>query len=385
MHVFLSAGEPSGDLHAANLARALAARHPGIRLVGYGGDRMAAAGVNLHYRLTRLAVMWFGRAATHLTTFVRLAARAKRYFRSHRPDAVVLVDFPGFHWHVAERARAAGIPVYYFVPPQLWAWAGWRVRKVKRDFTAVLTALPFEDDWYHARGVRTHYVGHPYFDELAGQRLDLEFLATERAKPGPVVALLPGSRNQEVSQNFPTMLAAAKRIREHCPAARFVVAAFNDDQAAVCRNLAFMEGVPAEVHVGRTAELIDRATCCVAVSGSVGLELLNKAKPTVVVYRVSRTFQWVARRLKTCQYISLVNLLAGEELYPEYASPADDSAAVARHVTTWLTDDGARAAVEAKLKALSARVAEPGACGRAADFLLAELSGASKSAHGRAA
>jgi lipid-A-disaccharide synthase len=385
MHVFISAGEPSGDLHAANLARALAARHPGIKFAGFGGDRMAAAGVDLLYPLTRLAVMWFGRVATHLLTFVRLAALAKRYFRTRRPDAVVLVDFPGFHWHLAKRAKAAGIPVYYFVPPQLWAWAGWRVEKVKRNFAAVLTALPFEEEWYHARGVRTHFVGHPYFDELGRQWLDPAFLEAERAKPGPVVALLPGSRNQEVSLNFPTMLAAAKIVRTHCPAARFVVAAFNSDQAAVCRNLAFMEGVPAEVNVGRTPELIDLATCCIAVSGSVGLELLNQAKPTVVVYRVSRTFQWIAQRLKTCQYISLVNLLAGEELYPEHASPADESAAVARHVANWLTDDVARTAVETKLRALKARVAAPGACDRAAEFLLAELSASPKSTRGRAA
>jgi lipid-A-disaccharide synthase len=378
MHVFFSAGEPSGDLHAANLARALAARHPGIKLVGFGGDRMAAAGVTLLYPLTRLAVMWFGRVATHLITFIRLAARAKRYFRTQRPDAVVLVDFPGFHWHIAKRAKAAGIPVYYFVPPQLWAWAGWRVKKVKRNFEAVLTALPFEEEWYRSRGVRTHYVGHPYFDELARQRLDPHFLEFERAKPGPVVALLPGSRNQEVALNFPTMLAAAKVIRSRCPAARFLVAAFNDDQAAVCRNLAFMEGVPADVHVGRTPELIDLATCSVAVSGSVGLELLNKAKPTVVVYRVSRLMHRVALRLKTCPYISLVNLLAGEELYPECASASDESAAVARHIITWLTDPIGREQLETKLRALRARVAVPGACDRAADFLLAEIGGTPK-------
>jgi lipid-A-disaccharide synthase len=185
--------------------------------------------------------------------------------------------------------------------------------------------------------------------------------------------------------NFPTMLATAKIVRAQCPAARFVVAAFNDDQAAVCRNLAFMEGVPVEIHVGRTPELIDLATCCIAVSGSVGLELLNKAKPTVVVYRVSRTFQWVAHRLKTCRYISLVNLLAGEELFPEYASPTDESEGVARHVTEWLTNDVARTALETKLRVLKTRVAESGACDRVAEFLSAELSTSPKSAHGRAA
>jgi lipid-A-disaccharide synthase len=374
MHVFVSAGEPSGDLHGANIAKALAARHPGIKLVGFGGERMAAAGVDLHYPLTRLAVMWFGKIATHLLTFFRLAARAKRYFETAKPDAVVLIDYPGFHWHIAKRARRAGIPVYYFVPPQLWAWAGWRVKKVKRDFTAVLTALPFEGDWYRTRGVRTHHVGHPYFDELAAQQLERAFLHAERAKPGQIVALLPGSRNQEVAANFPTMLEAAKQIRERCPCTRFLVAAFNDRQAQVCRNLAFMMGVPVEVHIGRTPEIIDLATCCVAVSGSVGLELLNKTKPSVVVYKVSAFYMWLGRQFRTCRYISLVNLLADAELYPEFLTSKDESPAIAGHVSTWLTNDAVRAELEGRLRAVRDRVAVPGACDRAAEFLLDELS-----------
>ncbi len=385
MHVFISAGEPSGDLHGANLARALKARHPGIKLVGFGGDKMAAAGVDLHFTLTRLAVMWFGKVFSHLLTFYRLAARAKKYFETVRPDAVVLIDYPGFHWHLAKRARAAGIPVYYFVPPQLWAWAGWRIKKMKRDFTAVLTALPFEEDWYHTRGMRTQYIGHPYFDEMAGQSLDQSFVAAEEGKPGPVVALLPGSRNQEVSLNFPCMVNAARLIRSRRPDARFLVAAFNDEQAAVVRNLAIMEGVPIEVHVRRTPEIIDLATCCVAVSGSVGLELLNKAKPTVVVYQVTPVGLWVGRQFRTCPYISLVNLLAGEELFPEYLTAKDESGAIADCVAGWLTDDTARLKLESQLRALAARVAVPGACDRAAEFLLAELGGIAKSSRGLAA
>jgi lipid-A-disaccharide synthase len=385
MHLFVSAGEPSGDLHGASLARAIRARHPDAKIVGFGGDKMAAAGVDVRYPLTRLAVMWLGRVLMHLPTFFRLAAQAKRYFETERPDAVVLIDYPGFHWHLAKRAKAAGIPVYYFVPPQLWAWAGWRVKKVQRNFTAVLTALPFEEEWYKARDVRTHYVGHPYFDELANQRVESSFVESERAKGGPIVALLPGSRGQEVSANFPTLLEAAKRIRAAVSTTRFLVAAFNEDHAAVCKNLAFMEGVPVEIHVGRTPEIIDLCTCCIAVSGSVGLELLHKAKPTVVVYRLGPVGMWVGRQFRMCRYISLVNLLAGEEFYPEYLTSKDESAAVAGHVTGWLTDDASRLKREGELRALRDRVAIPGACGRAAEFLSAELSAVMESSRRAAA
>src|SRR5439155_26903565 len=179
MHVFISAGEPSGDLHGANLIRALQARSPGIRISGFGGERMQAAGAGLLFRLTDLAVMWFAQVLFRIRTFVRLARQAQTHFETTRPDAVVLIDYPGFHFALAKRAHAAGIPVYFFVPPQLWAWAGWRVKKVRKWFDGVLTALPFEEDWYRQRGVNTRHVGHPYFDELAEQKLDADFLAKE--------------------------------------------------------------------------------------------------------------------------------------------------------------------------------------------------------------
>ena len=143
MHLFISAGEPSGDLHGANLVRALHERDPAARLVGFGGDRMADAGADLVYPLTQLAVMWFGRAMAHLPTFFKLGRRAEVYFRSRRPDALVLIDYPGFNFALAKRAHRVGVPVYYFVPPQLWAWAGWRVSKMRRCVRTVMTALPF--------------------------------------------------------------------------------------------------------------------------------------------------------------------------------------------------------------------------------------------------
>ncbi len=373
MRVFLSAGEPSGDLHGANLAVALRERIPDLELVGFGGPRMAAAGVELLYPLTELAVMWLGRVLANLPTFLRLGAKAESYFRTRRPDAVVLIDYPGFNFHLAQRAHRYGVPVYYFVPPQLWAWRGSRVKKVRKYFAAVLTALPFEEDWYRRRGVRTHYVGHPYFDEIAGQRLDPTFLAEQRAKPGNIVALLPGSRTQEVTGNGPWLVKAGERIAAARPGTRFLVAAFKEKQAALVREMLKGSSLPVEVHIGRTPEIIELCNCCVAVSGSVGLELLARRKPTAVVYRVGRLFRFLADRLKTCEYISLTNLLAGEELYPEFAGAADYSGPVADTVLRWLTDDAARNELVAKLDALCATVAIPGAVARAADFLTTEL------------
>ncbi|MBY0459507.1 MAG: lipid-A-disaccharide synthase [Gemmataceae bacterium] len=369
MKLFVSAGEPSGDLHAANLVRSLLSRRPDAQVTALGGDRTRDAGARLLFPLADFAVMGVKNVVRHLPTFFRIGDLATRHIRTQRPDAVVLIDYPGFHLELAQRVRGFGVPVYYFVPPQIWAWRQGRVRAVRKRFDAVLTALPFEDDWFKARGVRTHYVGHPYFDELARQRLDPAFLAHEQAKPGTRVAILPGSRNSEVSANAATMLAAAKKIHAARPDTRFLVAAFNPRQAESVRAL-IPAGLPVDVHSGLTPEIIELAEACVAVSGSVSLELMNRLKPTVVVYRVSRLAELVLARLIRVKYMSLVNLLVDDTIYPEFPTSRDRSDQIAGHVLEWLNDPAARDAVVSRLAALRERVAVPGACDRAADFLL---------------
>ncbi len=370
MNVFVSVGEPSGDLHGANLVRALSARCPDAHVHGFGGPRMAAAGVKLLYPLTELAVMGVRRVVRHIPTFFQLADLAEHSFRTNRPDAVVLIDYPGFNFHLAKRAHSWGIPVYYFVPPQLWAWRRGRVRKVRKWFSGVLTALPFEDEWYRSYGVPTHYVGHPYFDELAAQQLNPAFLATQRARPGRVVALLPGSRTQEVAANIALMLAAATRIAARCPQSRFLVAAFSERHATTIRPIAEASGLPIEVHVGATPEIIEAAEVAIAVSGSVSLELMYRTTPTVIVYHMGPLALWLARRLVHLPYITLVNLLAQEELFPEVVTSQDDSERIATEILHWLNDPVAAHDRVTRLRALCDRVAVPGACERAAEFLL---------------
>jgi lipid-A-disaccharide synthase len=370
MHLFISAGEPSGDLHGANLIRELKRLDPNVRLSGFGGERMAAAGCQIRYPLAHHSVMFFTAAVRQVFTFIRVLNEAEAFFREQRPDVVVVIDYPGFHWKLAQRARAQGIPVVYFVPPQIWAWLQWRVKKMRRLITHVLSALPFEHEWLTRRGVRSTYIGHPYFDELAEQRLDESFLADQRSRAGRIVGLLPGSRNQEVSRNIPEMLRAARRVHAASPDTRFLVAAFNEQQAAVARAEAGRWGFPVEVHVGRTPEIIDLCVCCAAVSGSVSLELMYRRKPAVIVYRVRRMDLRMARFLKKVPFISLVNLLAGEEVYAEFLTDRDPSKAVAVELLRLLNDPDRAATVRARLDALCAEVARPGACARAAQFVM---------------
>ena len=421
LRLFFCAGEPSGDLHAANLIRQLQERCQPFEAVGYGGPRMAAVGCRLHADLTELAVMWFGRALANLHKFWALAGRADRFFQHHRPDAVVLIDYPGFNWWIAWRAKIHGIPVFYYTPPQIWAWATWRAKKMRRLSDHVLCSLPFEEAWFRQRGCNATFVGHPFFDEVRQHKLDESFLASHR-RTGPLVTILPGSRTQEVLHNLPWFLKAAARVRQAVPEARFAVAAFKPKHAQMAHKMAVdsglwtveggrgmgeegrrkgegggrkAEGEPRaimEIHSGRTPELMHLASCCMACSGSVSMELLYYTKPTVIHYWISPLAYAVQRRFRKVKYITLVNLLSTGELYPadlspydpsqpgaekvlfpEYLTCEDKSAAVAGHVIQWLKDPVAMARQVAALDRLKAEVAHGGASARAADYILREL------------
>ncbi|MBN1395796.1 MAG: lipid-A-disaccharide synthase [Pirellulales bacterium] len=387
--IFFSAGEPSGDLHGANLIRRLRERCPEIRTVGYGGPKMAAAGCRLHADLTALAVMWFARVLVNLHKFWWLVRRADRYFRDARPDAVVLIDYPGFNWWIARKAKSRGIPVYYYTPPQIWAWARWRVKKMRRLVDHALCSLPFEEEWLRRHGCRATFVGHPFFDEVRSHDYDEPFIDEQRRRGGPLVAILPGSRSQEVSHNLRWFLKAAAIVREKVPEVRFAVACFKRNQAEAARTAVEQSGLPAEVHLGKTPELMRAADCAMSVSGSVSLELLYHKTPTVILYWIGRFAYFVQGFFRKVKYITLVNLLsaggvetdditpydpaqpdADRVLFPEYLTCEDQSERIAAHIIEWLTDPAARTKRVEALAALKARVAHGGASDRAAKFIL---------------
>lgn len=389
MKIFFSVGEPSGDLHGANLIRELRKRRPDCEFVGYGGPRMAAAGCALHEDLTKLAVMWLLHALLNIHKFWALVGKADRYFRHNRPDAVVLIDYPGFNWWIARRAKAHGIPVFYYGVPQLWAWAGWRIKKMQRFVDYVLCKLPFEETWYRERGCNATFVGHPYFDQLRAEELDTQFIDALRSGGGPLVAILPGSRTQEVKSNLGYFLKAAQIISQRVPQVRFAIASFKPSQAEMAHKLLAGTSLPVEIHVGRTPEIIDAADCAMAVSGSVSLELLYHTKPTVILYYISRFAFFVQKFFRKVRYITLVNLLTATDLFPkhvatydpndpadanvlmpEYLTCEDKSAQVAAHVIEWLTEPAKCEARVSQLAALKEQVGHGGASSRAADYML---------------
>ena len=388
MRVFLSAGEPSGDHHAAVLVRELRARRPDVECVGLGGPCLEAAGCRLVADLTRLAVMWFLRVALSIHRFVDLARRAERSFLDARPDVCVLVDFPGFHWWLAWRAKRHGIPVVFYCPPQIWAWASWRAAKMRRLVDHVLSALPFEHDWFRTRGIPSTLVGHPFFDEC-----DVDgFAAAPRDLDRPHVLLLPGSRGQELDLNLESILTAAATVGRRVPEARFSLAALHERHAVRARAAiaarAELRPLGIDVSAGRARELIATADAAIAVSGSVSLELLAARVPSVIVYRISGLAHVVQSFFRRARFITLVNLLACREpigparpallpprgvppadpeaVFPEYLAVGDPADRAAGHVIEWLRDPAAHARARARVAAVAAEVAHPGSAAQAA-------------------
>jgi lipid-A-disaccharide synthase len=397
MRVFLSAGEPSGDHHAALLARALRKRCPDVECVGLGGPQMAAEGCDLVADMTTLAVMWFLRVILSIHRFVDLARRAERSFLDRRPDVCVLVDFPGFHWWLAWRAKRHGIPVVFYCPPQIWAWASWRKAKMRRLVDHVLAPLPFEHAWFTAEGIDSTLVGHPFFDEATLPSPPVA-KAGSASTQRPLVLLLPGSRGQEISANLPSLLRAARLVAERVPRARFIVAVLHERHAEVVRGMITEagEGI-VDVVAGQARNLMEEAACALAVSGSVSLELLAARLPAVIVYRISGLAYIVQSWFRHARFITLVNLMAvdapilpvrgvfsppsavppadPEAIYPEYLVVQDPAERAAEHVVGWLTDAAAHRAVVDRLDEVAARVARPGSAAQAAAAVLAIATG----------
>jgi lipid-A-disaccharide synthase len=375
MHIFFSVGEPSGDQHAAHLIAELRRRRRDLRVSGFGGPLMEQAGCHLVYPLTTLAVIGIIRVIPLLWTFYKLVKHAGDYLQRCKPDVVVLVDFPGFNWWIARKAKAAGIPVVYYLPPQLWAWAPWRIKKVHRYVDLVLSGLTFETEWYARRGVKVQYVGHPFFDEIAERPLDRAFLSEWTSDEQPVVALLPGSRHQEVTRNWPLMVAAARRLSARHPSVQFVVANYKESQRRHCRDVLEQAGesLPISFFVGKTPEIIALAKCAIMVSGSVSLEFLACGTPATVVYSVSRLTYLIGRVLVHVKSLTLPNLIAGRTILPEHLCVSNPQLAVDKmtaDIDRWLSDEDARLKTRHELMALKQEVFQTGASGRVAAILL---------------
>ncbi|HVJ67722.1 MAG TPA: lipid-A-disaccharide synthase [Caulifigura sp.] len=375
MHVFFSVGEPSGDQHAAHLITEMRRRDPSIRCTGFGGPLMEQAGFDSLYRLTDMAVMGVAEVLPMVPKFYAQYRRAKQFLRATRPDVCVLIDFPGFNWWIASAAKAAGVEVVYYCPPQMWAWGGWRIRKMRRWVDRVLSVLPFEADWYNDRGMPAEYVGHPFFDEIAEKTLNREVCRRLERSAARRVALLPGSRNQEVRRNFPVMMDVVARLAAKHADVRFPVACFKASHRDYCQSLLAQDErqLPIDLCLGETSEIIQMADCLLMVSGSVSLEVLAREKPAVAMYRCSPSMFTIAHMIRQINFMSLPNLMVKRHLMPELAFVRRSEANVAKlagDLDQWLSDPIARERTVREMRDLASTAAQRGGVSRAVDSLI---------------
>jgi lipid-A-disaccharide synthase len=350
--IFLAAGEQSGDLHGAELARELRRRIPDVRLYGLGGSRMAAEGVELLADLDRLAVLGFAEVVRHLPDLSRLRREVRQFLLERQVDLLVPIDYPGFNLPLAGFARRRGIRVLYYIAPQVWAWHESRARKLARDTDLVCVVLPFEEERLRLWGVRTRFVGHPLLDRLS--------LGVEAGARGPCLAIFPGSRMQEVGRLLPTFLAAGRELVGRLPGLQLQVARARDLPTSGYAGLSEARLVDAE-------SAVRSATAAITKSGTITLELALAGVPMVVGYQVNPLTYAVARRLVRVEHIALVNLVAGRRLVPEFIQGEATPSAIADAALPLLSaDTPERAAQIAGLSEVAAGLGTPGAAGRVA-------------------
>jgi len=309
--VFLSAGEESGDQHGARVARALRKRRPGIRLLGLGGPRMEAAGVRLLAGLDDLAVMGFAEVLAHLPFFWKLERTIRDRLDRERIDLVLPIDYPGFNLRLAREARRRGIPVLYYIAPQVWAWKEGRSARLARDADRIAVILPFEVEILRKAGGNARFVGHPLLDREPAVADRVRFLGALGLDPDrPVLALFPGSRSQELRRHLDLFLETADRLHRSRPELQAVVARagsvpdewFDGRDVVVCDD---------------SRSLLHHATAALVKSGTSTLEAALEGTPFVTVYRTNPFTYFLARHLVDVDHIALANLVADERVVPE--------------------------------------------------------------------
>jgi lipid-A-disaccharide synthase len=371
--IMLSAGEASGDLHGGTLCRALRELSPGLQLFGMGGGQMAAAGMEVIVDPTGHAAVGTSEAIGRVPALYRAYRAMGRRLVADRPRALVLIDFPEFNLRLARRALRAGVPVVYFIPPQLWAWRAGRVRQMARRVKRVLAVFPFEAPLYERARVPVTFVGHPLLDVLP---LDLTRDEARRrlgVDPGhALIGLLPGSRPGEIERLLPPMLDAARRLAAADGRRRFVLGlAPTVAREPVATMTSGEPGLPPiELVSGRTYEVMAAADTLLITSGTATLEAALLGAPMVICYRVSRLTELLARALTRVRWIGLPNLVSGRTVVPELIQGEVTGTRLAREAARLLDDPVAATAQRAAFKDLRARLGEPGVGLRAARAVL---------------
>ena len=367
--IMIIAGEASGDLHGANLVKALRQKDPTLSFVGIGGRYLKDAGVDILIDAGELAVVGITEAIAKLPTLLNGLKQARHLLKTMVPDLLILIDFPDFNLRIASTAKKINIPILYYITPQIWAWRSGRVKKIKKLVDKVAVILPFEAEFYQKHDVPVTFVGHPLLD-LESSLLSGNFLP--KSPRYPLIGLLPGSRDGEITRHLPVMLGAAKIIRQKLPNARFIIS---------CAPTASIEQIKAiggsdydpdyfEI-VEKTAQAVFRqSTLAIAASGTVTLEAAITKTPLIIIYRVSFLSYWLGRALIRVKNIGLINLVAGKDLVPELIQNQATPEKIGNLAINMLSNPAQLEKMQEELQKVNKLLGGPGASDRVACMAL---------------
>ena len=371
MRFYFIAGEASGDSRGAELIQSLSARQAGLEFFGLGGRQMRAlSGEQIEDWCERAAVLGFIDVAKNYTYFRRRMDAALEEIARIKPDAVVLIDYPGFNLRVAKALRKNNPSqrIIYYISPQVWAWNQGRIPKMAAILDLMICIFPFEKPLYEKSGLKTEFVGHPMVDSLGAKR-------TGAPRHENLVALLPGSRKREVKKIFPAMVQAARQIRAQRPHTKFAAAAASTEMQALMEEILSQhgQGIDCQLTLRNAHDLMQNAAAGMVASGTATLEAAFFRLPYVLLYKAAWLTFFVGRRLVKIKWLGIVNILAGREIIREFLQEGARPEAIAAEILHLLNDPAVRQALVAATDQVIAQLGQPGASDRAAEAILGAL------------
>jgi lipid-A-disaccharide synthase len=368
--VMIVAGEASGDLHGALLVREMLTVNPSLHFFGIGGNRMQEAGVKLLAHAADIAVVGVSEVFSKTAAFLRIIAKMRKSLDRLKPSLVILIDFPDFNLNIAARAaRKRGIRIFYYISPQVWAWREGRVKQIKKLVDQMAVILPFEVDFYAARGFDVHYVGHPLRDivktPFTARQARAHFgLAEDKT----TIGLLPGSRNSEIQKLLPEMVEAARIISRKIPGTQYILPLADTLEEKTVAGFLSDSGLKVKIVAGHTYDVLACCDLAVVTSGTATLETGLMGVPMVIVYKVSLFSELIGRMIIRQQHIGLVNILAGKTVAPELIQRDARGPRIASEALAILQNREKRRQIIRDLGNIRAKLGEPGAARRAAQI-----------------
>jgi len=365
--VTIIAGETSGDLHGAKLVEAMQKRNPGLFFCGMGGPALANTGVRIVLDASELTVVGITEVFSKLPKILKGMAVVKKLLKSLKPDLLILIDFPDFNLLIAATAKKLGIPVLYYISPQIWAWRGGRVKRIAKLVDHMAVILPFEEQFYENHHVPVTFVGHPLLDGHLPFRDDT---LDHVSRPHPVIGFMPGSRDKEIARHLPVMLDTANILKEKVKHAKFIIShapsVARKDIEAVSER--YGNGLEIEIVSEGVESVFNRSDVLVAASGTVTLQAAIHGKPMVIIYKVSPMSYWLGRALIRVRHIGLVNLVADRELIPEFIQGDASPDNIATTLDGMLKDRHQLNRLKSQLISLREKLGGPGAAERVAEI-----------------